>query len=339
MSRKPLRVAGIDPGTLSVGLCVLEDGEVAHEQSIPTADLAHDPSPLVDALQAQGPLELVVGPSGYGLPMVRGEDLTERDLSLCVLLRADEKGKDAGVVGLRAIIRAVVAAGFPTVFPPGVIHLPTVPAYRKHNTIDMGTADKVCATVAAIDDQMKRRGCGPEEVSLILLELGGAFTAAVAVEGGRIVDGIGGSSGPRGAKAWGAMDGEVAYLLGSDLSKRTLFSAGALNGTPDGGSAYEEAAAKAALGLAAVVPSPFEVVLSGRHAEDAGRAARMGERLASLAPVRVVVRGAAEGAAFLADGLSVGSRSAIVRRLGLAEATGTVLDHVMLPGFDAVALA
>ena len=47
------------------------------------------------------------------------------------------------------------------------------------------------------------------DVSFILLELGGAFSAAVAVDGGRIVDGLGGSSGPLGMRAAGALDAEV----------------------------------------------------------------------------------------------------------------------------------
>ena len=66
----------------------------------------------------------------------------------------------------------------------------------------------------------------------ILLELGGAFTAAIAVEGGRIVDGIGGSSGPLGLRAAGALDGEVAFLAG--CPKRMIFDGGAAGGRHSG---------------------------------------------------------------------------------------------------------
>ena len=72
------------------------------------------------------------------------------------------------------------------------------------------------------------------ETSFVMLELGGAFSAALAVDGGRIVDGLGGSSGPIGARACGAMDAEVAYLIGAALSKRTVFSGGALEGRGGG---------------------------------------------------------------------------------------------------------
>ena len=64
---------------------------------------------------------------------------------------------------------------------------------------------------------------------MILLELGGAFTAALAIDGGQIVDGMGGSSGPLGVRAAGALDGELAYLLGPALRKDTLYSGGALD--------------------------------------------------------------------------------------------------------------
>ena len=77
-------------------------------------------------------------------------------------------------------------------------------------------------------DQAQRLGIDFAETSFVMLELGGGFSAAMAVDGGRIVDGLGGSAGPIGARACGALDAEVAYLLGPALSKRTVFSGGAL---------------------------------------------------------------------------------------------------------------
>src|SRR5207247_8719810 len=67
----------------------------------------------------------------------------------------------------------------------------------------------------AIDEQARRIGRSVREVSFVLLELGGAFTAALAVADGKIVDGVGGSAGPLGFRAPGALDGEVAFLAGS----------------------------------------------------------------------------------------------------------------------------
>src|SRR5581483_1380928 len=86
-------------------------------------------------------------------------------------------------------------------------------------------ADRAAAALAIVEQQ-RRRGGPLSRVSLVLLELGGAFTAAVAVAEGRIVDGVGGSAGPLGFRAAGALDGEVAYLAG-EVSKAMLFRGGA----------------------------------------------------------------------------------------------------------------
>ena len=171
----------------------------------------------------------MLGPAGYGLPLVPVEQVGERELALMLLVRADEPQGRVGVGGMRSIVRALIAAGLPLVFGPGAIHLPTIPAYRKWNRIDLGTADKVASAALCIADQARRLGVAFDETSFVMLELGGAFSAALAVDGGRIVDGLGGSAGPIGARACGAMDAEVAYLLGAALSKRTVFSGGALD--------------------------------------------------------------------------------------------------------------
>ena len=44
------RVIGIDPGTISIDLCGLEDGRVFLDRSLPTADALADPSILVGLL-------------------------------------------------------------------------------------------------------------------------------------------------------------------------------------------------------------------------------------------------------------------------------------------------
>ena len=53
-------------------------------------------------------------------------------------------------------------------------------------------------------------------------------SAALAVDGGQIVDGLGGSCAPIGARSCGALDAEVAYLLGP-APPRTRSSAAALD--------------------------------------------------------------------------------------------------------------
>ncbi|HET8756968.1 MAG TPA: DUF1464 family protein, partial [Solirubrobacteraceae bacterium] len=228
------RVAGVDPGTVSFDVCVLDDGEVAVERSLPTVDVGADPALLVDALVENGPYALVLGPAGYGLPLMPVAQVGERELALMLLVREDEPPGRMGVGGMRSIVRALMTARLPVVFGPGAIHLPTIPSYRKWNRIDLGTADKVASVALCIADQAERLGVDVAATSFVMLELGGAFSAALAVDGGRIVDGLGGSAGPIGARACGALDAEVAYLVGPALSKRTVFSGGALVDDRDG---------------------------------------------------------------------------------------------------------
>jgi predicted butyrate kinase (DUF1464 family) len=350
------RVAGVDPGTVSFDICVLDDGDVILERSFPTEDVGADPAPLVEALVDRGPFDLVLGPAGYGLPLVPAEQVGERELALMLLVRADEPGGPVGVGGMRAIVRALIAAGLPLLFGPGAIHLPTIPAYRKWNRIDLGTADKVASAALCMADQSRRLGVDFPEISFIMLELGGAFSAALAVDGGRLVDGLGGSAGPIGARACGGLDAEVASLLGAALSKRTVFSGGAIDplGKADlsaglealrrdprhreGWLALEEGAAKAALALTVSVPAPREILVAGRLAEAPGMLDALGERLGAVAPVRFVGTAAAEGAAVVADGLMGGRYAALVERLGVRDASGSALDHLRVDGADRIRL-
>ena len=357
MSRDGPRVAGVDPGTFSFDVCALDGGEVTLERSFRTADVGADPAMLVEALMDCGPFELVLGPAGYGLPLVPVERVGERELALMLLLREDEPRGRVGVGGMRSIVRALIAAGLPLVFGPGAIHLPTIPAYRKWNRIDMGTADKVASAALCIADQANRLGVEFAETSFVMLELGGAFSAALAVDGGRIVDGLGGSAGPIGARACGALDAEAAYLLGATLSKRTVFSGGALDPQGDldlseglealrrdprhgdGWLALEEGAVKAALALTASAPTPREILVAGRLARAPGMIDALGARLAHVAPVRIATGlAAARGTAVLADGLAGGRYAPLVERLGVRDASGSVLDHLRVQGADRIRL-
>ena len=277
-----------------------------------------------------------------------------------VLKRVDEPEDRVGIAGMRSIVRALMAADMPLVFGPGAIHLPTVPDHRKWNRIDLGTADKVATAALGIVDQAERLGIPYEETRFVMLDLGGGFSAAIAVDSGQIVDGVGGSAGPIGARACGALDAEAAYLIAGALSKRTVFSGGALDpdghldlGAPgaldrlrkdprarDGWLALEEGAAKAVLALTASVRAPREVLVAGRLAAVPGLLDALAERLLSVAPVRpaLAVKSAARGAALLADGLAGGSYAPLVARLRLREARGGVLDHLRMYGAERIAL-
>jgi predicted butyrate kinase (DUF1464 family) len=353
------RVAGIDPGTVSIDVCALDDGRVVIDETYPTALALADPGAFVARLERAGPFDLVAGPSGYGLPLMRARDATVVDLRLAFLAADGESG---GIGGLRSLVRALASSSLPVWLTPGVIHLPTVPAHRKVNRVDMGTADKVCAAALAIHEQSMRRRCDAAEVSFILLELGGAFTAALAVAGGRIVDGLGGTSGPLGLRAAGALDGEVAFLAG-EVTKGMLFRGGAATIACEPGAtleelasprtsrgrlawqAYLENAAKAVASLVVAMPAPCEVILSGRVSEVAGVRDELTTRLAPLLPQESPVqwlsgfaataKQGAQGAALLADGLAGGQAASLVHTLAIRDASGSALDHlhVISPAF------
>jgi predicted butyrate kinase (DUF1464 family) len=351
------RVIGIDPGTVSIDLCGLDEGRVFLDRSFPTADALRAPEEFRALLEGAGPIDLVAGPSGYGLPLIAAREATETDLRLAYL---SAKGEQGGIGGLGALVRTLARSSLPIMLTPGVVHLPSVPAHRKVNRVDMGTADKVCAAVLAIHEQMRQRQAAAEQVSFVLLELGGAFTAALAVDNGRIVDGIGGTSGPLGIRAAGALDGEVAYLAGS-ISKGMLFGGGAASiaGVPqmeaealtmpqtaagrEAWEAYLESAVKSVASLSVSVPGLQHVVLSGRLARAAVVREALERRLtAALGDVSVhvltgfaqVAKQAAQGAALMADGLAGGASKPLVDAMGIRDASGTSLDHlyVISPG-------
>lgn len=338
------RVVGIDPGTVSIDVCGLSGGQLVIDRSWPTADAIADPGGFAAVLSAHGAPDLVAGLSGYGLPFRRAAETSDHDLRLAFLAR---KGEQGGIGGLRSLVRSLADAGLPLVMLPGVIHLDTVPGYRKINRIDLGTSDKLSAAALGIHDQAVRLGAHARDTAFVLLELGGAFTAAIAVQHGQVVDGIGGSSGPIGWQAAGALDGEVAYLAGK-IDKAMLFQGGVTtvaasdrHAAGAGFDAFIEGAVKAVRQLLVSAPLASEVLVSGRIASDPAVRERLSAALGDLGPVRHLTgfashgKQGAQGAALLADGLAGGRHRDLVETMRIREATGTALDHLYVVTPDA----
>jgi predicted butyrate kinase (DUF1464 family) len=333
-----MRVAGTDPGTSSLDILVLDDGAVRDQCRFAPEQLQADASSPIEWLRQRGPFDLIAGPSGYGAPLVRAEDCTDRDLALMTLVRHGDAGR-RGVAGFAALLGALRTSGLPVVFLPGVIHLPTVPAHRKINRIDLGTADKLCAAALALHELSQRLGVAYHDVSACVVEMGSAFNACVVIEAGRVVDGLGGTCGPIGWGAGGAWDGELAYLL-SPLEKRDLF-AGGVTSVADaalGRRLFRESLVRAVAGLRATTPFDH-VVISGRLVEMepelstavTSDLARFGDVVRPAGLPRAWVKTAAQGAALLADGLGGGRLAPLVEGLRLRESSGTVLDGLSYP--------
>jgi len=339
-----VRVIGIDPGTKSFDFCGLEDDTVILDTSISTGEIIKD-SELLSDIIIETRADLVVGPSGFGIPITNIKDIGERELFLMSLIKKEDK---KSIMGLRASINQIKQNKLPVFFIPGVIHLPTVPYYRKINKIDMGTADKLCCAALGIRDQALRYKKNYSETSFILLEMGFGYTAAVAVKDGKIVDGIGGSSGNIGFLSLGGMDAELAYLLGG-FNKELIFRGGVemlakkpekLMENEDALNAYLEGAIKDILTLTASV-NPQEILVSGRISRIKGLFDELKKRLDF--PVRRLegfavknVKEAAQGAALIANGLAGGNYKELIDVMQIREAKGTSLDYILLHEIEAL---
>ncbi|MCX9012345.1 MAG: DUF1464 family protein [Candidatus Methanoperedens sp.] len=338
-----VRVIGIDPGTKSFDFCGLDNDRIILDRSVPTRDIADEPGLIPEIIKETG-ADLVAGPSGFGIPLTGIQDIGEREMFLMSLIK---KGDKKSILGMRRSIDRMRQDRLPVVFLPGVVHLPTVPYYRKLNKIDMGTADKLCCTALGIHDQSRRLGTSYSETSFILLEMGYGYTAAVAVEEGKVIDGIGGSTGNIGFLSMGGMDAELAYLLGG-FNKELAFRGGveAIAGAPEklignenALNAYLEGAVKDVMSLTVSV-EPEEILVSGRISRVGGIFEGIKERT-GIASVRRLggfrvsnVKEAAQGAALIANGIAGGGYKELIDVMRIKEAKGTSLDYILLPEIE-----
>lgn len=345
-----MRVIGIDPGTGSFDFFGMEGEKIIIDTSVPVPEVAQNPRVLVDTVRSVFPLDMIVGPSGYGLPLTPIKDMTEKELTLMV---PDDKSIPL-YDGIRLVIRLMQSEDFPVYFTPGVIHLSTVPAYRKANKMDMGTADKVCCAALAIRNQAELCGIDYSETSFILAEVGYAFNAVISVKDGKIVDGLGGTSGGPGFITLGSMDSELAVRLGK-FPGVVLFSGGAKDASSKDDLTPEEMAKeqdkyseswnmllesilKGIAAMLVAVEKPREILLSGRLTGIPEIAEALTVRLSQFGKVRkvkrqaMVAKEAAEGAYIIGEGLLGGKYKGIVDSMQLREARGTMFDHILLKG-------
>ena len=83
-----MRIIGIDPGTGSFDFFGMDGEKVILDSSVPVPELAQNPEVLLDTVRSIFPLDMIVGPSGYGLPVTHIKDITDRELNL--MLRDDK---------------------------------------------------------------------------------------------------------------------------------------------------------------------------------------------------------------------------------------------------------
>lgn len=327
-----MRVVGIDPGTYSFDLFGMEDNrEIIVDESITSEEVFKKPYILIEALERLMPLDIIIGPSGWGIPLKGIEDITENDIGRMIPLDTNVAVNE----GIKSVLLEMGKRKMPTYFTPGVIHLETVPAYRKWNKFDMGTADKVCCVALGIKDQSERLGISFRETSFIYVEMGYGFTATIAIEGGKIVDGIGGTNGSIGFLACGGMDAEIAIRLKPPLTQDIVFRGGVRdfvgeNIEPADLVNFKEAMVllgenleKDVVSMLVSQPHPREIILSGRLTEHEFITAELEGRLGKYAPVikvkklSQVAKEAACGAYIIGEGLLGGKYHNLVENMGI----------------------
>ena len=314
-----------------------------------------------------GFIDAIVGPSGYGMPLQKARDASYADIALATFVTEADVERKLKIVGLREAMKMMkTAEDLEVWFTPSVVHLTTVPKYRKANKIDMGTSDKVLSAVLAVKNQAERLKIRYDETNFILLEIGFAYTSAMAIKNGQIVDAMAGTAGFPSYLGMGFVDSELAYALANtvkDFSKLMLFTGGCASVAGIDSSKPIEEFVKSAKSnekvkagydlmlesivkdVASLLPAvkPKEVMLSGRFVNmpeflDAIKF-RLQDFFSEIGSHVDVVRfqgeakmskQAAEGAAVFANGIAHGKFEEIIRVMKLRESEGTIFDNLYL---------
>ncbi len=341
-----MKILGIDPGTVSFDLCLMADDLIVSEDSIPSALVAEKPAELAEKCLNLKP-DVIIAPSGYGMPNRHFNELTERDFFELTLVR---EGESVPVLdGMKKFFSIIKETKIDMLFIPGVIQLPTVPHWRKFNKIDMGTADKMCIGALSVETVSQRKGVTYNGVSHIVVELGGGYNALITIEKGKIINGIGGTLFPGpGFINSGAMDSELAYLLGN-FEKALLFQGGAsyfakrdglpidefkLKSFPDAFKAFVEGVTAAVCSQHSVLDTK-DVYLSGRLTGYANifrpvksQLGKLGYHVERMPLLSQKSKAAAQGYAVVGNGLCNGRYSPLVKHMMIDKATGSVIDNV-----------
>ena len=354
-NQKSSKIIGIDPGTKSFDLFGVEftksKERIFLDTSIPSEKVARNPEILLSEIRSFLPVDAIIGPSGYGLPLTNLADAKENEINQMLPIEEDDTGGVSVNEGIKRLFWKMKDMKLPVYFTPGVIHLTTVPAYRKLNRMDMGTADKLCCVALAMKDQIKRLRIRANQTSFILLEMGYGFTATIAVKNGQVIDGLGGTSGFPGFLGSGHIDGELAIRLGkqkqgilftggaASFSKKKINSMTDLSDNKEVFSILIESALKDIVVLLVTNPKPKEIILSGRLCREKVIRTELTKRLKILYPkfrinlvnrTAKIAKEATEGAVIVGAGMLNIKYTKIFNTLKIANARGTMSDYIKL---------
>jgi predicted butyrate kinase (DUF1464 family) len=364
---------GIDSGTKTMDIFGFDDKDdrVIIDVAIPRDEITKSAKLVVEKIRkAQkqfGKIDAIVGPSGYGMHLKKAKEASDEDIASATFVTEADIKRRLRIIGLRELMQMLRNADdLNTYFTQGVIHLKTVPKYRKANRIDLGTSDKVLSVILAVKDQTERLRIPYHKTSLILVEVGFGYTSAIAVKNGQIIDAMAGTAGFPSFLGSGFWDSEVAYAVANatdDFSKQLLFAGGVASFAGiDTSKPLEEFVKEAKTNqhakqgydmmleaivkdVASLLPNvkPKEIVLSGRFTRipdflTAMKSALSGFFVETGLKVDIVVleskaavtKQAAEGAAVFANGLAGGKYKQLIDAMQLRESEGTVFSNLYL---------
>ncbi|MEL9929596.1 MAG: DUF1464 family protein [Sulfolobales archaeon] len=218
-----MRVLAIDPGSITTSVATVENDKIYRYREVSSKELSRNPEMLFEMIEEDQP-DIIVAPSGYGLPPVDIRELNTEERLKSLLLRED----DPGIEDLKYIsyfLKHVERIKVPVIGVPGIYNLATIDPSKRINRIDLGTADKTATAILAIYVHSRGDLERLSRSNIIVMELG-AFTSGIAVKEGRIIDGVGGTLYPIGLISGGGWDGEIAVILGRRIYKRDLFKGG-----------------------------------------------------------------------------------------------------------------
>ncbi len=345
------RVIGTDSGTKSYDIFGFDDetNEIFADESIPRDLMVRDPSIVLNRLKKlarENRVDAIVASSGYGIPLKLAYEASYEEIAMATFISREEVVKGHRILGLRKLLRMIKEdpeLNKITYFTPGVVQLPTVPVYRKMNRIDMGTSDKVYTAALAIARHAEEFKIDYSSINIIAVEIGFAYTSALAIRSGKIVDGVAGTAGFPGYLGSGFMDGELAYaLLNIDIEFPNPFKTPIEEfvGRGDGYKLMLESIAK---DISALLCStkPNAIYLSGRFTRierflrDVAEVIEetysgLGNMVRKLVSRGRVAKEAAEGAAIIASGLAGGRYRRLVETLRLRDSSGTIFDYITI---------
>ncbi|MEM4506671.1 MAG: DUF1464 family protein [Ignisphaera sp.] len=362
-----VRVIGTDSGTKSYDIFGFDDesGEILVDESIPRDEMVRDPSIIIKRLKQIDNvyrIDAIVASSGYGMPLKLARDATDEEIAMATFVTENDVKRGLRILGLRKLMKMLKEdkqLNEKTYFTPGVIHLPTVPRYRKINRIDMGTSDKIYSVALAIARHAEAKNISYSSVNLITVEVGFAYTSAIAVKCGEIVDALAGTSGFPSYLGGGFIDGEIFYAVANavEVSKEVLFRGGAaylsnidpfrtpiemfIEMEDEGYRLMLESIAKD-ISVLMVSTEPDSIYFSGRFTrvkkfmedlpryleENLFKKFRESPMIVKLESRGRIAKEAAEGAAIIASGIVGGRYKELVDVLRLRESSGTIFDYI-----------